>query len=100
MMTEPEATYPGAGTALRSVSASVDLPDPDSPTRPVIWPRARSSDTPATAGNGPSGVGNDTVRSRTWTAAAASGRGSLSTADPASVASPGSPVIRSASASG
>ena len=74
MTTEPEVTCPGAGTAFSSVSASVDLPDPDSPTRPVIWPRARSSDTPATAGSGPSGVGNDTVRLRTRTAADASAR--------------------------
>src|ERR1700733_1863743 len=106
MTTEPEVTCPGAGTAPSNVSASVDLPDPDSPTRPVTWPRARSSDTPATAGSGPAGVGNDTVRLRTRTAADASGASgpsgpcSCGPAGPASVASPVSPAIRSVSASG
>src|SRR5215469_1768232 len=42
-----------------------DLPEPDSPTMPRIWPRARSNDRPSTALTRPSVVGKCTRRSRT-----------------------------------
>ena len=46
----PAATLPPvAGTRPRIVRASVDLPEPDSPTRPSVSPRTTSKLTPSTA---------------------------------------------------
>ena len=35
-------------------SEVTDLPQPDSPTRPTVWPARTSKDTPSTATNGSS----------------------------------------------
>ncbi len=43
--TEPEV----AGSRRSTSRPVVDLPHPDSPTRPRVWPRARSNETPHTA---------------------------------------------------
>ena len=40
---------PDGSTSRRIVLPKVDLPQPDSPTRPIVSPRAISSDTPSTA---------------------------------------------------
>src|SRR6266480_2706573 len=42
-----------------------DLPDPDSPTMPSVWPRSTSKVSPSTALTTPSPVGKCTRRSRT-----------------------------------
>src|SRR5687767_5250491 len=45
IITEPEV---GRSSAMRTL-ASVDLPQPDSPTMPSVSPRSRSKETPSTA---------------------------------------------------
>ena len=42
-----------------------DLPDPDSPTMPIVLPRSSVKDSPSTALTRPSSVGKWTFRSRT-----------------------------------
>src|SRR3989440_13015186 len=66
--TAPAEIRPGDWTALSSDSASVDLPEPDSPTRPVIEPAGSVRSTPDTAGSSPALVLYTTVRPsiRTW----------------------------------
>src|SRR6266700_8453550 len=44
--------------------AIVDLPQPDSPARPRVWPGSRLRFTPRTAGTGPPSVAYVTDRSR------------------------------------
>jgi hypothetical protein len=44
--------WPPAGSSPPSARARLLLPQPDSPTRPSAWPRARLSDTPRTARTG------------------------------------------------
>src|SRR5207248_1509382 len=59
-------TRPGRGTRRRIESAVRLFPDPDSPTRPTISPRATESETPRTASTGPAlpgGPGKLTRRS-------------------------------------
>src|SRR5690349_16002180 len=60
--TAPAAIRPGGWTAFSSDSASVDLPEPDSPTRPVIEPAGSVRSTPDTAGSSPVLVLYTTVR--------------------------------------
>ena len=63
---EPPAMRPGGeGTSPMTASAVIDLPHPDSPTRPSV-PRASSSnESRSSTGTVPSRVSNSTVRSRT-----------------------------------
>jgi hypothetical protein len=42
-----------------------DLPEPDSPTMPIVFPRSTENDRPSTERTRPSSVGNATRRSRT-----------------------------------
>jgi hypothetical protein len=50
MSTPSSATLPEVGSSSRiTVFATVDLPQPDSPTRHSVSPRAMSNDTPSTA---------------------------------------------------
>src|SRR5690606_192866 len=55
-----------------TMRAVVDLPEPDSPTRPKVAPRRTSKETPLTATvdgprpNSPRPARNDLRRSRTW----------------------------------
>ncbi len=46
----------GAGTSLRMERAVIDLPQPDSPTRPRVLPFATDRETPSTARAMPSSV--------------------------------------------
>jgi hypothetical protein len=47
--TDPPTIRPGGEVSRRTAIAAVDLPDPDSPTRPSVSPRATENDTPFTA---------------------------------------------------
>ena len=53
--TRPE-TVAEAGVSRSTVAATVDLPEPDSPARPTVVPASTSSETPRTAGTGPSAL--------------------------------------------
>jgi hypothetical protein len=70
-------------------STVVVLPDPDSPTRPMVSPRRKSNDTPSTARSGPPGESNSTTRSRTDSRGASASARGRSTAS-GSAAEPGS----------
>src|SRR5215470_17686531 len=56
---------PFSGRRRRMLSAVMDLPDPDSPTNPVVFPREIAKETRSTARNAPPSVRNSVTRSRT-----------------------------------
>src|ERR1700761_6363477 len=62
---EPPAIIAFAGSAPRIVRASVVLPQPDSPTRPMISPGWSERLTPSSTRATPASVVKDTDRSRT-----------------------------------
>ena len=48
--TPPKRIEPEVGFWMRVISrAMVDFPEPDSPTRPTVWPRRMSRSMPSTA---------------------------------------------------
>ena len=56
-------TLPAVGSSSRiSVRPSVDLPQPDSPTSPSVWPGISSKLTPATARSAPTVRPNTPLR--------------------------------------
>src|SRR3954470_19802893 len=57
--------FAASGSSPRTPRPSVDLPQPDSPTRPSVSPRLMSNDTPSTARTAPRAVPYQTRRSRT-----------------------------------
>src|SRR5436853_7551279 len=65
--------FAASGSRPRTPRPSVDLPHPDSPTRPSVSPRLRSNDTPSTARTAPRAVPYQTRRSRTERTASAGG---------------------------
>src|SRR3954452_10647939 len=75
---------PPVGSSSRSSRRPVvDLPQPDSPTRPSVSPRLMSNDTPSTARTAPRAVPYQTRRSRTERTASEVGTsGRLLIADP------------------
>ena len=50
--TWPEVVVPG-GSRRSTAAAMVDLPQPDSPASPRVWPGSRVRSTPRTAGTAP-----------------------------------------------
>src|SRR5664279_2541 len=72
--TVPEIVVPRAGSNLMIASDVTDLPQPDSPTRPTVWPGATSKLTWSTAVNGATPLRlNWTVRSSTCSNAVIAG---------------------------
>src|SRR3954462_6375268 len=57
--------FAASGNRPSTPRPSVDLPQPDSPTRPSVSPRLMSNDTPSTARTAPRAVPYQTRRSRT-----------------------------------
>ena len=53
---------PGSGTSRMMDRASIDLPQPDSPTMPTTSPRATAKETPSTASTRPRGLGMWTLK--------------------------------------
>ena len=80
-MTWPATTWPPGGSSRSIASAVVVLPEPDSPTRPIVSPRRRSNETSFTARSGPLGESNSTERLRTLSSGSrpVAGRGSSMT---------------------
>src|SRR5262249_36389542 len=64
-LSEPPSTLAFGGNAPRMVRDSVVLPQPDSPTSPMISPAASDRFTPSSPRALPASVTNDTARSRT-----------------------------------
>ena len=62
----PREMRPGGSIRPRIASASVDLPEPDSPTMPMRCPGSTVRLTPSTAVTTPCSVGNSTTRSEIW----------------------------------
>ena len=56
------------------------LPEPDSPTRPIVSPRRRSNETSFAARSGPLGESNSTIRLRTLSSGAAAVTGRVGSA--------------------
>jgi len=52
----PDSMRPGGLMSRMNAMARVDLPHPDSPTKPIFMPRATSSVTPSTALTAPASV--------------------------------------------
>src|SRR5881227_3180044 len=63
-LTSP-VTFAASGNRPSTPLPRVDLPLPDSPTRPNVSPRRRSNETPSTARTAPRAVPYQTLRSRT-----------------------------------
>src|SRR5215217_8459034 len=62
--TRPRGISPGGSGIRRMIALAVtDLPEPDSPTRPKVWPRSIEKDTPSTAVRSPRRRRKRTVRS-------------------------------------
>src|SRR5690606_9871552 len=61
----PSTLLPRAGSSPMIASDVTDLPQPDSPTSPTVWPAATSKLTPSTARNSLRPLPKVTVRSRT-----------------------------------
>jgi hypothetical protein len=60
---DPETEAPRVSPAM--VCVATLLPEPDSPTMASVLPRSTSKESPRTAWTTPSGVLNETLRSRT-----------------------------------
>src|SRR3954447_2559306 len=65
--------FAASGNSPSTPRPSVDLPHPDSPTRPSVSPRLMSNDTPSTARTARRAVPYQTRRSRTDSTASAAG---------------------------
>src|SRR6476659_8593085 len=70
-ITEPPTTFPGGCTMPMIELAVTDLPQPDSPTIPSVFPRSSSNEIPSTARTSPSRVLNTVRRSLTSSSATA-----------------------------
>ncbi len=75
-VTDPPAMRPGGSIRPRIEKPVTVLPEPDSPTSPMISPGDRSNDTPSTALIAPARVANSVRRSRTERRGAVTGAAS------------------------